>query len=94
MQNIAENLTNNPAELKNIIRVLTQKFQEKENELTRHKAESQHQQLRINQLEHQLRLALQFRFGRKSEKSSSPQLALFVRSRKNLCVWFNLTQNG
>lgn len=54
MQNIAENLSNNPAELKNIIRTLTQQFQEKENlyqqkldqqenELTRHQAESQQQ---------------------------------------------------
>ena len=90
MQITDKNLSNNPAELKNIIRVLTQQFQEKEsvyqqklnqteNELTRHQAESQQQQLRINQLEHQLRLALQFRFGKSSEKVSypQPQLELF-----------------
>ena len=92
MQMTDTNLSNNPAELKNIIRVLTEQLQEKEsvyqqklnqteNELTRYQAESQRQQSRINQLEHQLRLALQFRFGKSSEKTLSPQLKLFDEPR-------------
>ena len=103
MQITDTNLSNNPAELKNIIRVLTEQLQEKEsvyqqklnqteNELTRYQAESQRQQSRINQLEHQLRLALQFRFGKSSEKTLSPQLELFdeprltVEEEKNSCL--------
>lgn len=81
MQNVSKNLSNNPTELKNIIRDLTQQFQEKENsyqqKLNQKEIEIQKYHDRITLLEHQLKNALQFRFGRKSEKSSSPQLALF-----------------
>ena len=70
MQNVAENLSNNPAELKNIIRVLTKTLNQKEIEIQKY-----HDHITL--LEHQLKNALQFRFGKKSEKSSSDQLGLF-----------------
>ncbi len=63
-------LPNNVEQLKALIVQLSQQLQEKSNAL-------QEKDQKINSLQYQLKSALQFRFGKKSEKSSHNQQDLF-----------------
>ena len=84
MQEAPINVPSDVAELKNIIADLHHKLQQKEieqqqteSQLKQKEITLQYKEQRISLLEHQLRSALQFRFGKKSEKLTDRQLDFF-----------------
>ncbi len=70
-------LPNDIAQLKALIAQLNQRLQEKDNKLQANAIELVQKDQKINSLQHQLKSALQFRFGQKSEKWPAGQLGLF-----------------